>query len=165
MNSIKGKLDKSDYENYDDFLNYQIDGYWLDEKLEELYPGNMYQGTVPTLLFALEAEEEREVVWNRIFPKVGKITVCPILMCPDDLDFSCTLIDVEIENTGKTIKWNKMGIDNTEAVEVEKIGSKVGWFDKVKPLEFKLEEYENMLNEFRKHFELEKKAFEEINRI
>lgn len=48
MNSIRGILDKNDYEIYDDFFNFQVYGYWLDEKLEELYPGNMFKGTVPT---------------------------------------------------------------------------------------------------------------------
>lgn len=164
MNLIKGILDKSDYEIYDDFLNFQVDGYWLDEKLEELYPGNMFKGTVPTLLFWMEIEKEREVVWNRILPEYGQITIYPILMCPDDSDFSCTLIDAEIENTGGTIKWNKIGIDRTEEFEPEKIGSTVEWFDKIEPLEFELIEYEQMLDEFKKHFEIDKLKWEERNR-
>lgn len=164
MNSIKGILDKSDYEIYDDFLNFQVDGYWLDEKLEEFYPGNMYKGTVPTLLFWMEIEKEREVVWNRILPDIGHKTICPILMCPDDCDFSCTLIDAEIENTGGTIKWNKIGIDRTEEFEPDKIGSTVEWLDKTQPLEFDLTEYEQMLDEFKKHFEIDKLKWEERNR-
>lgn len=164
MNSIQGILDKSDYEIYDDFLNFQVDGYWLDEKLEELYPGNMYKGTVPTLLFWMEIEKEREVVWNRILPEKGQKTICPILMCPDDSDFSCTLIDAEIENTGATIKWNKIELDRTEEFEPEKIGSTVEWFDKIEPLEFELTEYEQMLDEFKKHFEIDKRKWEERNR-
>jgi len=165
MNSIKGILDKSDYEIYDDFLNFQVDGYWLDEKLEELYPGKMYKGTVPTLLFWMEIEKEREIVWDRILPNERQKTICPILMCPDDADFSCTLIDAEIENTGTAIKWNKIGIDQTKEFEPEKIGSTVEWFDKVEPLEFKISEYKNMLNEFKKHFEIDKQKWQEKNRI
>jgi hypothetical protein len=164
MNSIKGILDKSDYEIYDDFLNFQVDGYWLDEKLEELYPGNMYKGTVPTLLFWMEIEKEREVVWNRILPDKGQKAICPILMCPDDSDFSCTLVDAEIENTGTTIKWNKIGLDQTKEFEPEKIGSRVEWFDKIEPLEFDLSEYKQMIEEFKKHFEIDKLKWEERNR-
>ena len=164
MNSIQGILDKSDYEIYDDFLNFQVDGYWLDEKLEEVYPGNMYKGTVPTLLFWMEIEKEREVVWNRILPDKGQKTICPILMCPDDSDFSCTLIDAEIENTGRTVKWNKIGLDRTEEFEPEKIGSTVEWFDKIESLEFELTEYEQMLDEFKKHFEIDKLKWKERNR-
>ena len=35
MNKIKGQLDKSDYEGYSDFVNFLIDDYLLDEKLDE----------------------------------------------------------------------------------------------------------------------------------
>lgn len=164
MNSIQGILDKSDYEIHDDFLNFQVDGYWLDEKLEELYPGNMYKGTVPSLLYGMEVEKERDVVWNRILPDKGKKTICPILMCPDDLDFSCTLIDAEIENTGTTVKWNKIGLDRTNEIEPEKIGSTVEWFDKIEKLEFELSEYEAMLGEFKKHYEIDKLEWEERKR-
>jgi hypothetical protein len=161
MNSIKGILDKSDYEIYDDFLNFQVDGNWLDEKLDELYPGNMYKGTVPTLLFWMEIEKEREIVWDRILPDVGNKTICPILMCPDDADFSCTLINAEIENNGTTIKWNRIGIDHTKEIEPEKIGSTVEWFDKVEPHEFTVSDYMKMLEEFKKHFEIDKQNWEE----
>jgi hypothetical protein len=164
MNSIKGILDKSDYESYDDFLNFQVDSYWLDEKLEEIYPGNMYKGMVPTLLFWMEIEKEREIVWNRILPDEGQKTICPILMCPDDADFYCMLIDAEIENTGTTIRWNRIGIDRTKEFEPEKIGSTVEWFDKVKQLEFEINEYTDMLNEFKKYFEIDKHRWEERNR-
>ena len=161
MNSIKGLLDKSDDEIYDDFINFHIDGSWLDEKLEELYPGNGYKGTVPTLLFWMEIEEERKLVWKRILPKNGEKTICPILMCPDDADFSCTIILAEIENTGSTIKWNKIGIDQTKEFETEKISTTVNWFEKVQPLEFKLNDYLDMINDFKKQFEFDKKIWEE----
>lgn len=164
MNSIKGILDKSDYDIYYDFLNFQVDGYWLDEKLEELYPDNMYKGTVPTLLFWMEIEEEKQIVWNRILPSIEQKANCPILMCPNDCDFSCTLIIAEVENTGTTVKWNKIGIDKTKEFEPKKVGSTVEWFDKVEKLEFELTEYQNMLNEFRRHFELDKMEWEERNR-
>lgn len=49
MNKIEGILDTSDYE-YWDYINFKIDGYWLGEKLEELYPNNMYKGLIPTLV-------------------------------------------------------------------------------------------------------------------
>ena len=85
-------------------------------------------------------------------------------MCPDDCDFSCTLIDAEIENTGTTIKWNKIGLDRTEEYEPEKIGLTVEWLGKIEPLEFGLTEYEQMLDEFKRHFEIDKLKWEENNR-
>lgn len=163
MNTVEATFDLSDYDS-DTFLNFKIDGYWLDEKLEELYPGNLYKGTVPTLLFWMEIDKERQIVWDRILPQPNSTTICPILMCPDDADFSCTLIDVEIENTGQTIKWNKIGLDKTEEFEAEKIGSKVEWFAKVKPLEFMLDEYKIMLTKFKKQFEIDNQKWNELNK-
>lgn len=161
MNSIHCKLDKSDYDAYPDFMNFEVDGVWLDEMLDELYPGQEYKGLVPTLLYWMELESERKVVWQRILPEAGQKSICPILMCPDDCDFFCTLLDAEIENTGSTIKWNRIGFDKTESYEPEKIGSTVHWFEKAPVLEFPLENYEAMLADFKKQFEVDKQQWEQ----
>ncbi|MGV3587462.1 MAG: hypothetical protein ACO1OF_10690 [Adhaeribacter sp.] len=162
MNSIKAIVDQSDYEIYDNFLNIQIDGYWLDEKLDELYPDNMYKGLIPTLLFAMEIEKEKDTVWNRILP--NEKSICPILMCPDDRDFSCTLIVAEIENCGQSIRWNRIGIDKTTDFEPDKVGTTVEWFDNLDILEFATSQYSEMLKEFKKQLEIDKKDWEERNR-
>lgn len=149
MNHIKAVLDKSDHDIYDDFLNIQIDGFWLDEKLDQLYPKRMYKGLIPTLLFPLESEQENEVVWHRILPSKNSKEICPILMCPDDCDFSCTLIVVEIIRKNDLIVWNRMGIDRTLEYEAIKVGSKVEWLDKFKTLRFDLAEYQTMIERFK----------------
>ena len=33
----------------------------------------------------------------------------PILMCPDDMDFSCTVIVAEVIKNDKTVTWNRIG--------------------------------------------------------
>jgi len=106
--------DKSDYEDYWDFINFRIDRYCLDEKLDELYPENMYKGFIPTLVSWLEREEEKAVVWKRILSNENETTICPILMCPDDKEFSCTLIVAEIRNCGDLIHWKQIGVDKTK---------------------------------------------------
>lgn len=65
MNSIEAIQDKSDYEDAQDFLNYKIDGYWLDEQLEALYLENMYKGLVPTLLDWMERQDEQAMGLDR----------------------------------------------------------------------------------------------------
>ena len=162
MNTIKVEIDKSEYGTID-FPNYRIDNFWLDEKLEELYPDNFLGGTIPTLLFAMEIPTEKEVVKKRILPNIKETTICPILMCPDDRDFSCTLIVAEIENCGDIIKWKKIGLDKTTDFEAEKVGSKVEWFDKISGFEFSRIEYEQMLCEFNRHYEIEKSIWEKRN--
>ena len=84
-------------------------------------------------------------------------------MCPDDNDFSCTLIVAEIENCGKTIKWNRLGVDKTTEYNAEKVGSKVEWFEKINGLEFTKSEYEIMLTEFKKQYQIEKINWEKLN--
>jgi hypothetical protein len=156
MNKIKARTDQSDFENHFEFLNFQIDGFWLDEKLEGLYPGNSYKGLVPTLVYWMSVEEERDLVWNRIFPAEGEKTICPILMCSDDCDFSCTLIVAEIENWGNIIVWNRIGIDTTPFRRSENVGLQIDWFRKIGVLEFDLEEYLEMVQVFKKQFDEDK---------
>jgi hypothetical protein len=156
MNKIEGILDKSDYEGNWDFINYRIDGYWLDEQLDELYPDNMYKGLIPTLVDWMDRADEKEVVWKRILPDEGETTVCPILMCPDDNDFSCTLIVAEITNYIKFIKWSRIGLDMTKEWDAEKVGTQVEWFDKVSELNFAISDYISMLDSFKERMEFDR---------
>lgn len=166
MNRIKAKIDKSKY-GYNDFLNYRIDEYWLDEKLEELYPGSWYGGTIPTLSFGMEIEKEEKIVWERILPSENQTTNCPILMCPDDNDFSCMIIIAEIKNKRESIEWSRLGIDQTKAFEPSKIGTTVNWFDKIASLKFSKSDYLKMVEAFKSKFEIDKKEwrkkFKELN--
>lgn len=161
MNKIEGILDKSDYEGYWDFINYRIDGHWLDEKLDELYPDNMFKGLIPTLVYWIEREDEKKIVWKRILPNENETTICPILMCPDDNDFSCILIVAEIKNCGNLIQWKRIGIDKTNEWEAEKVGSIVEWFDKLIFLEFTIQDYMKMLDKFKEQLTLDKLRIEE----
>lgn len=162
MNSIEVKIDNHKL-FVDSYSNYWIDNYWLDEKLEELYPNNLYDGLIPTLLFGMEMPEEEKIVWDRILPCKNEITICPILLCPDDLDFSCTVIVAEIENCDNTIKWRKIGLDLTEDFDPNKIGSKVEWFEELDGFVFKKEDYKLMLSEFKKQYEIDKLKWKKQN--
>lgn len=129
-------------------LHYRIDGEYLDEKLEALYPGNRYKGLIPTLVSWMMRKDDEEVVWKRILPDINETTICPILMCPDDNDFSCTLIVAEIEHCGTHIKWSRLGIDTTFEWEAEKVGAEVDWFEQPAAMKFSLADYVTMLDRF-----------------
>lgn len=148
MNKLKAAIDRSDYGDQYEFLNFQIDGFWLDEKLEEIYPGKNYKGLVPTLR-EMNFPEEQSIVWERILPEEGVKTICPILMCPDDCDFSCTIIVAEIENWGDVVLWNRIGLNVPVSTTSETVGIKVEWFTKIGGLEFEREEYNKMVETFR----------------
>ena len=144
MNKIEAVWDKSNSKNLQDFLNIQVDDYFLNKNLEELYQDEMYKNLIPTFLFKLE----KDIVWTRILPFENQVTICPILMCPGSGDDSYTLIVAEIENLGQSIKWNQLGVDKTKGQEPEVMGSTIDWLDKVQPLEFEIEQYMNMVKAF-----------------
>lgn len=155
MNSIKAKTDKSDYMNDWLFPNYYIDNFWLDEELDKLYPGNLYKGLIPTLLYGLINKEE-EIVWSAILPSKGEVAICPILMCPDDYDFSCTLIVAEIENYGTFIQWKRLGIDYQTEWFNSEIKYDIRWFSDFNTLNFECEDYRKMILHFREQYQLDK---------
>ena len=152
MNKLKAAVDRNpdnDREGDEyEFLNFQIDGFWLDEKLDEIYPGKNYKGLVPTLKEMI-IPREQELIWERILPAEGEKTICPILMCPDDCDFSCTILVAEIENWGDTILWNRIGLNIPISSTPDTVGIKVDWFQKIGGLEFERKEYDEMLEAFK----------------
>lgn len=97
----------------------------------------------------MERQDEQAVVWKRILPAENETAICPILMCPDDNDFSCTLIVAEITNCGDRVQWKRLGLDKTEEWDPEKVGSMVDWFDKPTELNFSKKDYFAMLEAFK----------------
>ncbi len=160
MNTIEAIQDKSDYEGYWDFLNFHMDGYWLDEKLDELYPDFGFKGLIPTLVYWMEREDEKAIVWKRILPPENETTICPILMCPDDNDFSCTLLVAEIRNCGDFIKWRRIGLDKTKEWDPEKVGLSVEWLAKINEFNFSMRDYLTMLERFKQRLLLDKVKIE-----
>ena len=166
MNKIEATWDKSDYEIYDDFLNIKIDGTFIDELVDKSYPGYDYKGTVPTLIFWMQLENERKIVWNRILPRNNETTVCPILMCPDDCDFSCTIIVARITRTNSQIIWEQLGSNLTQTTfqTPQLIGTEVEWFDEIEPMTFELSDYEQMIADFYRQLKIDEQKWQELNK-
>ncbi|WP_339725629.1 hypothetical protein [Maribacter stanieri] len=152
MNQIQAKYEKSEYSN-EPHLTINVDGKPLDKILHELYPDKNLIGLVPTLLDWLEDPKERKLVWERFESKQKQVV--PILMCPDDIDLWCTIINVEIEKTENSVKWSRIGLDFSkfENNSSESIGTSVEWFDKIEPLEFDTTEYQKFASEFKTEIE------------
>ena len=167
MNSIEANFDSLNNSNPPiSFLNFKIDNEWLDEKLSSLKsnrPDFDFDGLVPTLLFWLEKNQDQEVVWNRILPKNDEVAVCPILMCPDDCDFNCSLVVTEIHNSNQTIKWNKIGIDYSNSFDSNEVGTVVEWVLEDFNFEFSKLNYLTVLNKFKEQFTIEETIFNQKN--
>ncbi|WP_124033404.1 hypothetical protein [Herpetosiphon llansteffanensis] len=48
-------------------------------------------------------------VWERVLALEETPTIVPFLMCPDDCDFSCTIIVVEVIASATTVSWQRVG--------------------------------------------------------
>lgn len=112
----------------------------------------MYKGLVPTLLDWLEDTKERKVVWDRV--QSESKSVVPILMCPDDVDLWCTIINVEVQKSTETVKWNKIGIDKGNSDNMPySIGTNVEWFENIPNFEFNRKEYEQTIRMFKEEID------------
>ncbi|MBL4753340.1 MAG: hypothetical protein JKY52_07075 [Flavobacteriales bacterium] len=151
MNKIEAKQLKSKYWN-GEHLALVIDGEPLDHIIDKFDRDEQHQfnGLVPTLLDCLDNEDEQSVVWARILPDIGQTTKTPILMCPDDCDFWCTIIIAEVERTYKEVKWLRIGSDIGKAEGLpDSIGTHVDWFDGLQ-FTFSLPDYKECLWTFEK---------------
>lgn len=162
---------------FDHCLNFFVDDYWLRDALQQLDPQTGYETLIPTLLYWLYSEPERCIVWERILPPENKRAICPILMCPDDCDFYCTLVLAEVRNYGHFVQWTQLGIgdirDWRPGMELPDIGSSpdpselnadIRWFSDFPELDFEWGDYLQMLQKFIDQFETTRLENEVNNR-
>tara|TARA_B110000211_G_C14056443_1_gene543595 strand:+ start:1546 stop:2025 length:480 start_codon:yes stop_codon:yes gene_type:complete len=153
MNQIQTKTCFNKFSG-DRYYIITVDGVSLEDIVLKNRP-DILEGLVPTLLNWLEDPEERKEVWLRSFPDLDKKELLPILMCEEDIDFSCTLIIAEVTCDDNFIYWNKFGLEDSDAQTPGEIGKSVMWFDEVKPMKFTIADYSDLLNKFRKNLKLE----------
>ena len=146
MNTIKALkyiATENQYELQDvEILNYNIDGVWLDEALEQKYPNQRINELIPSLLYRFDDKKIVEYISENIFPKPNHTTICPILTCNQGCGLECTKVVAEIENKGDKIIWKRLGsyvIDSDGTTQ---------WLDSFSNLEFSIEEYKSLLEDF-----------------
>lgn len=88
-----------------------------DEYLNKL---GSFIGLCPAWSKELDFKGDVRFVWELI--RRENITILPILLCPDDRDFSCIVIVVEVDKTNDFVYWNRVGyvIHKNEDFEEEK---------------------------------------------
>ncbi|WP_367872175.1 hypothetical protein [Luteolibacter sp. Populi] len=109
-------------------LNLWVNGEPIQEWLHRQVPAGDLEGLVPAWLGWLNEDAEREIVRERMFPRVGETQLVPLLVCPDDLDFSCTLVIAEVSATGEDVVWERLGLDRTRSPDPSDVGTQVEWF-------------------------------------
>jgi len=152
---VESKLSFPEYEGRE-ILFVHINGERLDEYISG-YVSRNYLGLISPWLDLYDDEcessvEEKNFVWKQTELGVDE-KILPILLCPDDFDFSCTVIVAEVVNNKDTVVWSRIGVDiskfNPNGDGVFKyIGSTIEWFNNIRPLIFCKNEYTSCIDVF-----------------
>jgi hypothetical protein len=145
MNRIAAIRTRSRYVP-EEHLVIAIDGVPLDELLDAILPGWEVAGLVPSLLGWFEDAKDTATAWQRILPDVGCSGYAPLLICPDDLDYSCSVVMAEVVAEPDVIRWDRLGFDATWQGAV---GSWIRWEPAFGHYRFSRVEYEACLAAFR----------------
>jgi hypothetical protein len=122
-------------------LVFCIDGRPLDVLLAEMCAADALIGLVPAPSW-LWRDEDRALALRRLFPAPGATVIAPVLVCPDDRDFFCTVVVAQVHQSGAVVTWQHIGLDRTRSGPV---GSVVDWFAGVGPFQFALGAYQACL--------------------
>lgn len=143
MNTIEVLPNKSIYEIYEEeYLDFYIDGIPLNALVNSLFPGKEFNGLVPPFSMWLDNEIERQFAIDRIIPTDEKISVCPILICPDDQCLSCTTLVTMVSAKNDVVNWDYLGSEiSYEYLNIETFGNKIDWFGDTFKLQFDRDEY------------------------
>jgi len=145
MIKIEAKKYKSKFSKSEHLVIF-IDGKPLDLFLDEKV-GDDIEGLVPSISW-LDSKLERDYAIDKLLPeKKVKMTIAPILICPDDMDLSCTVIVVDIEFKKDSVIFKKFGFDMSSVNNPIVLGRKVIWFKGIKRLEFNRAQYERCMKD------------------
>jgi len=149
MDKIEAIKSKMPYMKDEENLLLFINGVRFDEVLTN-DTGRDFLGLIPSWLNFYDedfepSKKEKEYVWNQT-KLDDKIKTLPIMLCPDDFDFSCTVIVAEVINESNTVVWNRLGTDTTgfdiNELELPKyIGKTIEWFENIGPYFFDKDDY------------------------
>lgn len=99
--------------------------------------------------FDLMNNSETETVWICLGQvQIGVCSYVPLLACPDDMDFSCTILMAEQISQNEEIVWHRFGWWVTGDIEQQN-ADMVEWIDNIPPLNFSRENFINTFSKFR----------------
>lgn len=95
----------------------------------------------------LNDEQETALIWDRIFSTAPNWScIVPLLVCPDDVDLSCTVIVAEQLSSEMSITWKRFGL-LLEPTTLE--SPSVDWYPDIRTVEFKRDNFMKVIEEFR----------------
>lgn len=109
--------------------------------------------TIKGLWFSLNIDlySDTKLVWRYLGQlQQQAISYVPLLVCPDDVDLSCTVVVTEQQALNDKIVWKRFGFvlgkveeQNSDAIE---------WLDNVPELIFNKDNFIEVFSEFKKEF-------------
>lgn len=152
MNRILIKENKSIYPIYDmPYFDISIDGFFLDELLDRIFPNKEIRGLVPPFSGWLSDPDDEVILWDRILPSIDNDAILPILICPDDQDYSCLTIVTKVKRDIDNVIWQDFGFDNSyECRKPELIGTNVEWLSPNHRFIFSIEDYKKAIQDLSK---------------
>ena len=126
-----------------------IDNIALDELVAEANECPNMVGLIPAWLEDLYDARERSVVWSRIQPETPSRVILPVLMCSDDLDFSCTVVVADMTYDKETVTWHGLGFGTMEFDQPPSAIAPTGWFPGLGPFSFSRADYDCCVESFR----------------
>ena len=130
-------------------MDFLIDGSSLSDVLGEQFPERNIAGLLPTTLNWLYSSAEQLIVWNRFLDRNSTHLTVPILCCPDELDFWCSLILVEVTIADDEVKWQRFGFDISESSLLPAgVGSQIDWLEGADVFTFDREQYDTAARNF-----------------
>jgi hypothetical protein len=148
LNSIQAKITTTQCV-HDEYLMIFVDEIRFDKWLANALDNNNYINLIPTWLGWLLDSKEQEYVWAKTHLCKSETTIVPILICPDDLDFSCTVVVCEVKYLDTSVQWKRIGIDTTGFPNY--IGEDIEWFQNIPLLQFPRKQYETCIDKFIKN--------------
>ena len=118
----------------------------MDKLLDAARPDLGLLGLVSSLLGWFHNDQDNAVPWQRILPDNGCTGYAPVLICPDDLDFGCSVVMAEVVAEPDVVRWDRLGLDATRKGAV---GSCIRWDRGLGPFRFSRPDYEACLAAFR----------------
>ncbi len=116
-----------------------VNGESLDTLLDSVYLNQNLYGLVPAVTWLWDGGEQ-ELSIDRFLNQSEASTFVPLLVCPDDADFSCTILIVEVEIVGSQVFWRRMGIDDSDTKKG--VGITVKWLSPHIEFRFNKAEYD-----------------------
>jgi hypothetical protein len=122
------------------------------ERLDTLLAGRLDEpeldGLVPAWLPWWETDDESQAEFEHVRTRTRLQAVAselPILLCPDDYDFACTCVIVEVIADNDVVRWRRFGVNKTvyspQRRRPRNIGGPVAWFPDSPGFVFDREQY------------------------